>query len=71
MQTRDADIRNFIRHRDFRSGFNNKSKIVILDEEKKKPLSVEKKIQIIKNDIKVMIETIKDPLVQLTLLHVY
>ena len=37
MQTRDADIRNVIRHRDFRSGFNNKSKIVILDEEKKKP----------------------------------
>ena len=46
MQTRDADIRNVIRHRDFRSGFNNKSKIVILDEEKKKPLSVEKKYKL-------------------------
>ena len=71
IQTRDADIRNVIRHRDFRSGFDNKSKMFVLDEEKKMPISIEKKLQLVKNDIKVMIETIEDPAAQLAVLHSY
>ena len=71
IQTRDADIQNVIRHRDFRSGFDNKSTFFVLDEEKKMPISIEKKLQLVKNDIKVMIETIEDPAGQLAVLHSY
>ena len=35
------------------------------------PLSSEKKLKLVKNDIKVMIETIEDPSAQLAALHTY
>ena len=43
----------------------------VLDEDKKMPISIEKKLQLVKNDIKVMIETIEDPAAQLAVLHSY
>ena len=35
------------------------------------PFSAEKKLTLLKNDIKVMIETIEDPVAQLAALHSY
>ena len=35
------------------------------------PLSIENKLKMVRNDIKVMIETIEDPAAQLAVLHNY
>ena len=71
MAARESDIRQVIRHNDFRKGYDPKNKIEVLEEDAKKPKNTLQLIQEIKDGIKIMIETLADSELQVLLTKIY
>ena len=67
VKARDSDIRKVIQHQDVKEGYQTRNKIVILEEQMTASRSEDLIIKDLKNDIKIMIELVEDPLVQLNL----
>ena len=69
MAARESDIRQVIRHNDFRKGYNPKNKIEVLEEDaKNQKLQL---IQEVKDGIKIMIEPLADSDLQDRLTKIY
>ena len=71
VKARDSDIRKVIQHQDVKEGYQTRNKIVILQEQMTASRSEDLIIKDLKNDIKIMIELVEDPLVQLNLKSFY
>ena len=71
VKARDSDIRKVIQHQDVKEGYQTQNKIVILEEQMTASRSEDLIIKDLKNDIKIMIELVEDPLVQLNLKSFY
>ena len=68
---RDSDILNVVWHSNINLGYTQKSKVAILATEKSEPLSDDKIIDNLKQEIKIMISSTEDPTGQLNLLEYY
>ena len=71
VEKRDSDIRNVIRYNDVSRGYNPKNKITILESEIKVPMSDEARLKNAKTELKIMLELVEDPALQLTLTSHY
>ena len=71
MAAREYDIRQVIRHNDFRKGYDPKNKIEVLEEDVKKPKTNLQLIKEVKDGIKIMIETLADSESQVLLTKIY
>ena len=70
VSARDSDIRNVIRYGHCKKGYNAANKVQILEEDLKE-VPEEKTIQILKTEIRIMLEIVEDAELQVTLTQIY
>ena len=71
VEKRDSEIRNIIWYNDISRGYNPINKITILESKLKVPMSDEARLKNAKTELKIMLELVEDPALQLTLTNHY